>query len=299
MEKLKTPSFIAPKSINELISALIKYPDAQLFAGGTYIMSRMGYYPNQNPRDIISLSDVAELTRVVHIDKYVELGSMVTIRQLVSSSAFFLSEPLRKAIEDIGTSVIRRQSTIGGALSTQGIRFVLPCILSVVGAQVEIKTVGHKSGPFKSKTVDRWLPVSKLYDEDGTFVFENKGFISRIRIPSEQNTVQLFRTVGDPMHEPSSTVVMGLTYTVSQDKMTQPRFCLVLPKGGFFYSQDFNNILSKVALPLSTNAMVKLAQDLDKELVETCKGISEVQRERTKRLLIKTLYEASSAYLYS
>lgn len=295
MEKLKSPLLITPKSLNELVATLAKYPDAQLFAGGTYIMSRMG----GNQRDIISLANVPDLLRVVHVDKFVELGSMVTVRQMLNSSAFAFSSALYKAVSEIGTSVIRRQMTIGGALATSGIRFALPCILAVANAQVEIKSVGRRAARFMTpKTIDRWVPVSKLYDNDGNYIFEGKGFISRIRIPSEQNKFQVYRTVGDPMHNPSNTVIMGLTYTISQDKISQPEFCLVFPKGGFFYSQEFNNVLSKVSFPLSSEAMVKLAQDLDKQIVDQCKNVSDVQRERTKRLIINTLYNANTSYLY-
>lgn len=299
MEKLKSPLLIAPKSLNELMATIAKYPDAQLFAGGTYIMSRMGYYPNINQRDIISLSNIPELTRVVHVDRFVELGSMVTIRQLLNSSAFVFSEPLKNAISEIGTSVVRRQITVGGSLCTSGIRFSLPCILASLNAQAEIKTVGKRGSRLLSKNTDRWVPVSKLYDNNGDFIFEGKGFLSRIRIPSEQNSVQIFRTVGNPMYEPSSAIIMGFTFTISQDRLTTPNFCLVLPKGGFFCSMEFNNLLSKVSFPLGVDAMVKLSDDLDKMLCTTCVNVSVVQLERAKRLLINTLYKANSTYLYS
>lgn len=299
MEKLKTPLLIAPKNLNELMTTIAKYPNAQLFAGGTYIMSRMGYYPNSEQRDIISLANVPELMRVIHVDKYVELGSLVTIRQMLNSSSFIFSGSLNKAISEIATSVVRRQITVGGALCTSGVRFTLPCIFSTIDAQAEIKSVNRRSSRFSTKTLDRWVPVSKLYDNDGNYVFEGKGFLSRIRIPADQKPIQIFKTIGDPMHEPSSTVIMGLAYSISQDRMTVPSFCIVLPKGGFFCSQEFNNVLAKISFPMKTEAMVKISQDLDKALCDTCKGISEVQRERAKRLIINTLYEANTSYLYN
>lgn len=299
MEKLNSPLLIAPRTLNELMTTMAKYPNAQLFAGGTYIMSRMGYYPNNNQRDIISLANIPDLTRVIHVDKYVELGSMVTIRQLLNSSAFVFSETLKNAISEIGTSVVRRQVTVGGSLCTSGIRFTLPCILATLNAQVEIKTVGKHAPRLFPRTIDRWIPVAKLYDSNGNYIYEGKGFLSRIRIPADQNAVQVFKTVGSPMYEPSSTVIMGFTYTVSQDRLTTPSFCIVLPKGGFFCSQEFNNILSKISFPLGVDAMVQLSKDLDKMLCESCKNISDVQRERATRLLINTLYKANSSYLYS
>lgn len=297
MDKINSPLLISPKNLNELFLTMSKYPNAQLFAGGTYIMSRMGYYPNPDHRDIISLAEVAELSRILHVERFIEFGAMVTLKQMLSAGAYVFSKELYKAIEDIGTGVLRNQITVGGALCTPGIRFALSCILSVTNAMVEVRVLSKRSTEKKAKTLDRWIPVSGLYNQDGDFIYEGRAVITRIRIPIPTPAVQFFKTVGDPMSEPSNTVIMGLTYSISQEKMTLPSFCLVLPKGGFFCTQEFNNILSKVTFPLSTKTTVKLSVDMDRCLSATCEKISAVQRERAKRLLLSTLYSVNSAYL--
>jgi len=118
-----------------------------------------------------------------------------------------------------------------------------------------------------------------------------------VRIPAEQNAVQIFRSVGNPMKEPASSVILSLTYNISQGLLATPSLCVVLPKGGFFYSQSFNNILSKVVFPISTKAMSQLAQDFEKQLTELCTSVSEIQKERAYRLFLNTLYQANSNYL--
>ncbi|MDD3996355.1 MAG: FAD binding domain-containing protein, partial [Sphaerochaetaceae bacterium] len=81
-EGIRSPAIHVPKSMTDLLSATSRFPNAIYWAGGTYIMSRHDYYPTKDSNDIISLNEIPDLKRINRTDRYLEIGSMVTISQL-------------------------------------------------------------------------------------------------------------------------------------------------------------------------------------------------------------------------
>ena len=292
-EGLRSPTVFTPKSISEAIAFKYKNPGARFWAGGTYIMSRPGFYPNPSQRDIIALEGIQDLTRIYHADRYLEAGAMVTIQQLLTMGSFIFSRELNNAINSIGSSVIRNQATVGGALCTSDMRFSLSCILATMNAQVEIRMV--------SKTANsRWIPVSKLYDRKGIFLFADSALVTRVRIPTDVSSQYQFisRTLDSPMHNPSESVIFGLQYSISQGSMATPKLCVALPDSCFYMSQDFDNLLSTLSFPITQEKAGRISKRLASDLKQSVRqNASPLQIERAARLLDVVLNEINTNYL--
>lgn len=290
MAQIKTPDVYYPKTLLDLLAVKAKNPQACLFAGGTYLMSNPLWYPSDNPQDIVIMNQIPELNRVIHSDRYLEVGSLVTLNQLLSARASFLSKPVFKAIEKIASSVVRNQITVGGALCTPNSRYELPCILSVINAQAEIRLCDN----FRSA---RWIPVSKLYNVDGSLTFGNNTILTRVRIPVEDSQTQVFCTVGDPFHNPQYSVIFGMSYTVNQNNILSPSLTVVLPNGGFYNSPDFNTIIGNLRLPISLDFTLKLSKHLVSELANCCPAITDLQQERVKRIFQSVILGCNTSFL--
>lgn len=289
-EGLRSPTVFNPKTIGEAVAAKLKNPNACFWAGGTFIMSRPGFYPNPSQRDIISLKGIMDLSKVYHSDRFVEVGSMVTIQQLANMGGYLFSHELNDAILSIGSSVIRNQATVGGALCTSSMRFSLCCILATLNAQVELRMI-TKSAPA------RWMPITKLYDRKGVFIYEGEALLTRVRIPTENKQFQVFRSIGLPMQKPEEAVVFGLQYSINQANIMLPTMCMVFPSSCFYMSQDFDNLLASVNLPLTSDRIMKISRRLVSELKNASLNASPLQLERASRLFESVLGEINTTFL--
>ncbi len=289
-EGLRSPTVFNPKTIGEAVAAKLKNPNACFWAGGTFIMSRPGFYPNPSQRDIISLKGIMDLTKVYHSDRFVEVGSMVTIQQLANMGGYLFTHELNDAILSIGNSVIRNQATVGGALCTSNMRFSLCCILATLNAQVELRMV-TKSAPA------RWMPITKLYDRKGVFIYEGEALLTKVRIPTENKQFQVFRSIGLPMQKPEEAVVFGLQYSINQANIMLPTMCMVFPSSCFYMSQDFDNLLASINLPLTSDKIVKISKRLVSELKNASLNASPLQLERASRLFESVLNEINTTFL--
>ena len=292
-EGLRSPTVFTPKTVSEAIANKLKNPDARFWAGGTYIMSRPNFYPNPNQRDIISLSGIQDLSRIYNADRYLEAGSMVTIQQFLTMGSFIFKKELYNAIDSIGSSVIKNQATIGGSLCTSDTRLSMSCIMATLNAQAEIRMVS------KAATT-RWIPVAKLYDRKGNFLFAENALLTRVRISTDSSIPFQFisRTIDSPMQNPSESVVLGLLYAITQGSMTLPNLCIVLPNSCFYMSQDFDNLLSTLNFPLTQDKTSKISKRLVADLKLSVKqNASPLQIERAARLLDLVLNEINTNYL--
>ena len=292
-EGLRSPTVFTPKTVSEAISNKLKNPDARFWAGGTYIMSRPNFYPNPNQRDIISLSGIQDLSRIYHADRYLEAGAMVTIQQLLTMGSFIFSKELYNAINSIGSSVIRNQATLGGSLCTSDMRFTMSCVLATLNAQAEIRMVSRAAS-------SRWVPVSKLYDRKGNFLFADNALLTKIRIPTDNTNQSIFisRTLDSPMLNPTEAVLFGLQYSILQGSIATPSLCIALPSSCFYMSQDFDNLLSTISFPITADKAQKISRRLASDLrVSVRQNTDQLQIERAVRLLEQVLYEINMNYL--
>ena len=292
-EGLRSPTVYTPKTITEAVQLKLKNHDAKFWAGGTYIMSRPNFYPNPEQQDIISLSSIQDLFRIYHADRYLEAGTMVTIQQLLTMGNFIFTGELSDAINNIGSSIIKNQATIGGALCTDDIRFTLSCIMATLNAQAELRMVSKSNST-------KWVPVAKLYDRNGNFIYADTALVTRIRIPTDIATQYQFisRTLDSPMLNPSKAVIFGLRYNINQGVISSPNLCIILPDSCFYMSQDFDNLLSTVSFPITNERSGKIAKRLVAELSLSIRQNSNpLQIERAARLLDVILNEMNTTYL--
>ncbi len=289
-EGLRSPTVFSPKTINEAVAFKLKNPNAIFWAGGTYLMSRPNFYPSNTQKDIISLKGLSDLTKIYHADRYVEAGSMVTIQQLINMVGYSFSKELNTALLSIGSSLIRNQATIGGALCCREMRFSMCCILATLNAQAEVRII-------KKNSIARWLPISKLYDRKGSFIYANDGLLTRVRIPSETKQYKIFQTVGSPVQNPDESVIFGLQYSTNQANITLPSLCIVFPSSCFYMSQTFDNLLSTINLPLSLDRIRKLSKSLASELKTATEKATPLQIERATRLFENVLNRINTTYL--
>lgn len=289
-------SVYTPKTLSELIADMAKNPDAVLLGGGTDLLSVKDYKNNLLGCDAILTSQVAELSRVYHSERYLELGSAVTIQQLLTTGAIFLSKEVYNAISNIATSVLRNQITIGGALFTRDKRYELAAVFSAIGVTCELKILTRsKRDSRRVRTSTRWVSADKLYNEDGSLIFDKDVVVTRVRIPSTSEYSQVFRTLGNPKHGSSSSVIFAYQYSMPQGIIVNPSLCIAFPSGGMI--TDFDSAVTSISFPIKAKDVESSIAVLKEIITERCPNISEIQLVRVCRLYQSVLYQMNVKYL--
>lgn len=290
-EGIRSPAVHVPKTMGDLALASTRFPQAVFWAGGTFIMSKPDYYPSRRYHDIISLHGLGELTRINRTDRYLEIGSMVTISQILSIGRQTLPKLLQKTLESMGTYIIQQQATIGGTLCTGDLRLALCGTLAALHAEAEIKTC------LPGKTTTGWIEISKLYDRSGALLLKNNDLISRIRIAFEREDFPFFIIAGDPMATPGETVMVSFICSYSQSVINLWSICITLPLTAFYIPLELQMMTRGTMLPLSMQQIRRIIKSIMEELISSHPAMSEIQRERTRRAVEYSLYALNAQVL--
>lgn len=279
-EGLSSPNIHTPRNLQEYSSIILHYPSSSFWAGGTYIMSRPDAYPsNSLNQEIIYLGGIEELHRFQRNDRFAEFGAMVTLDEIISTGKTVLPKVLIDNIENIGSRLITRRATIGGALASKDVITSFPGTLIVLDANVEIKFIKKK------RLHSKWMQLTRLLDRNGHLVLPPQGMISRVRIAFTDKNYQNFSSVGSFMTKGDDAVSVAFATTLNQDVLMNPTIAFTYPKLGILYSRDVDNVFSSLRFPLDDKEYKSLEMILFTFIDSTFQNLSDLQRVRTKGIL--------------
>ena len=171
----------------EYSSIITHYPSSTLWAGGTFIMTRPDAYPSKVMNaEVIYLGEIEELHRFQRNDRFAEFGAMVTLDEVMSAGKAVLPKVLTDNILEIGSRLITRRATIGGAICTKELTTSFPGTLVALDANVEVRMIKKK------RLHSRWMQLTRLLDRTGHIVVPPQGMISRVRIAFSDKNYQNF-----------------------------------------------------------------------------------------------------------
>ena len=148
MSELDSRSYIYyPTSLGELLQLYARKPRATLFAGGTFLLK--GQYGSviTLPREVISLQHVEELKRIGRSERYVEIGSAVSVAQLLQVGGKVLGPVFRQALQSVAPAGISTLATVGGNLCVGQHALTMVPLAQLLDARLEVR---HQGG-------GRWL----------------------------------------------------------------------------------------------------------------------------------------------
>jgi CO/xanthine dehydrogenase FAD-binding subunit len=186
-----------PDTLGELLQLYRREPQALLYAGGSYLLSQRTTRFAVFPPVVISLQDVEELRRVARTERYVEIGAALPVRQILKLGKNNIPLALYSALRNIGPPAVIGLATLGGNIAVPGRTLTAVPVLSLLESRVELRRQGS----------NRWVPVGRMHRSGGTLELEPGEVITRIRIPLQPWTLQLFRKFGSelaPDSEPLS-----------------------------------------------------------------------------------------------
>jgi CO/xanthine dehydrogenase FAD-binding subunit len=163
-----------PANFAELFSAWSKFPDAVPFAGGTEIMRNQGRRIPQLPHNLLCLDKLPDLRRVTRTERYLEIGAMVTLNEVIYLGKA-VPEVLTRCLENIACPQLRNIATIGGNLCCKRRR--LNAVAPLIGLDALYELRGAASA--------RWISASRFSIMPGDLALNEQELLTRIRIPLE------------------------------------------------------------------------------------------------------------------
>jgi len=226
----------SPSGFQELFSAWKSFPDAVPYAGGIEFIRNQGSVIPMLPKTIISLDKLEELRRVRRTERYLEIGAMVKLNQIINLGRV-VPEVLIRCLECIASPQLRNLATIGGNLCSTFNRLDCAAVMVALEAQFELRT---------AQSV-RWVPVSHFLLPSGPPLLSPQELLTRIRIPLEPWTFTYYYKLHDAGNKKPSDAVL---FVIKNEKNILTGIRAVYSGQITLRQRDSENILEGKRLPL-------------------------------------------------
>ena len=224
-----------PLSFQELFSAWSNNP-AVLLAGGTELIRNQGRRIPVIPENIISLDKLEELRRISRTERYLEIGPMVKLNQIVYLGKI-VPEALRRCIECIAGPQLRNLATIGGNICTPSRKLDVSGPMIALDAQYELRT---------AQSV-RWVPASQFSSLPGPPALGPKELLTRIRVPLEPWTFTWYRKFNTAGNREAGG---GILFIIRNQKNILANIRVVYSGQSILRGKDSETMLEGKRLPL-------------------------------------------------
>jgi CO/xanthine dehydrogenase FAD-binding subunit len=164
-----------PATFQELFSAWSRFPTAVPYAGGTGLIRGQDTQMLDLPPIILSLDKLDELRRINRSERFLEIGSMVTLSQIIHMGKT-VPDILISCLENIAGMQLRNIATIGGNICFPLRRLDASAALTALDAQYELRNA----------QASRWISASRFSSLQGPTALNSQELLTRIRVPRDQ-----------------------------------------------------------------------------------------------------------------
>jgi len=260
-----------PDTLSELLQLCRRSPEALLYAGGTYILSHRPGRFLELPATVVSLQDVDELARVSRTERAIDLGAGMTIARTLHLGVQNIPGALHAALGTIGPPAVRGIATLGGNLAIPSRLMTAVPVLILLDARIELRRQGGV----------RWLPVSRFHLPDGRLDLKPGEVITRVRVPLQPWSGQMFRRFGTELSPESDPLTVCGLVRLSNGIIEEIRLNGTASGRTLLRSRTMEADLVGRRVPLS----VREVESAGETFGDLPDGLTEIQRDRFKRLL--------------
>ena len=130
-------AYVNAKTLNEALLSL-KQPESKIIAGGQSLVPLMNYRLSQ-PSTLIDISSIIELSQISIKDHKLEIGSLVTHNQAITSKDITKFLPIISfALEHTAHKTIRNSGTIGGSAAHADPSAEWPLLIMLLDCSINI-----------------------------------------------------------------------------------------------------------------------------------------------------------------
>jgi CO/xanthine dehydrogenase FAD-binding subunit len=274
-----------PHTIPDLLALTAEYPDALLYAGGSYILSQQSEGVVQLPPVVIAVAHIYELSRISRSEGYLEIGATATLDRVLGIGRHVLPAVLHDALQGIGPPSIHNIGTIGGNLCVAGRRLDLFPVLHVLDARLEIRSTNGT----------RWVSINRLVDVEGNTTIKPGEVLTRVRVPFADWQIQRYRKVPIPTASGFSPMSFCGVARLQKSLISDLRFAFNAVGPGVLRNREVETDLVGRKLPLAPRDRQSLEDALSPVLRAEGEELGSFQRSRIRATIRWFMAELSGA----
>jgi len=258
------PTIHSPRSLHEALLLCLEIPHKQLQAGATAGRNISSSRFIEMDKTIISLDRVQELKRINITDRYIEIGSTLTLNQLLKIREPILPEILREAILSTGSHSIRNLATLGGNICVSEARMDLFAVLHLLDARLELLCMKKKRRKRKTRQV-RHIPINMFLTDQFALNLGSDEILTKIRIPNNSFDFIYFNKLDTQYYSDS---IFSLTHVsqIQRNLISDFRIAVNNRSLNIFRDREFESELLGRRLPLSDKEITLTAEIFSRKL---------------------------------
>jgi CO/xanthine dehydrogenase FAD-binding subunit len=134
------------------------------------------------PQNIISLAKLDELRKISRTERYLEIGAMVKLNQIIDLGKI-VPDVLAYCLKNIADPQVRNLAAIGGNICIPSRRYDVSAPMIALDAQFELRTAQST----------RWISASRFLSLPGPPALAAQEILTRIRVPLEPWSFSWYR----------------------------------------------------------------------------------------------------------
>lgn len=265
------PLIHTPHTIAEALGHLQSYPKANILAGCTQSLPE--------GMVVISLHRIEELKKVHLSEKYLDIGSGVTLEQALSLKNPRFTPIFDPALKEMGPLGLRNQATLGGNI----------CRVAELGDLFPLLLATGSTLEFRTQRGSHWYPASALMDRDGPR--GSLELLTRIRIPMVDWSASVYEKVGKHTIPFDERLSLTALMQFQGNGLSLIRVLFYLPPWGLLRTKTMETFLVGQELPLGEKEREKALQYLEYDVKESSLDISSYRRSRIRELVKGLLWQ--------
>jgi CO/xanthine dehydrogenase FAD-binding subunit len=255
-----------PSLFQELFNAWSRFPQAVPYAGGTGLIRGQGQEILELPPIILSLDKLEELQRITRTERYLEIGAMVKLNQIIRLGKI-VPEAFTRCLEQIAGPQLRNIATIGGNICYSENRLDTSAPLVALDAQYELR----------SAQSSRWISASRFSSLPGPPAIKPQELLTRIRVPLDHWDYVIYKKFSGSLEGNSKALV----FMMKTQKNILTALRIVYKTGAILRDKNSEAILTGKRLPLNRRIAAEFVETWEHFL----SGIQDLDELSKKELL--------------
>jgi CO/xanthine dehydrogenase FAD-binding subunit len=171
----KVSQVFYPSTLTDFFNALNRTGGVDMLACNAGKTLELGILAPTLPDTVIDADNVAELHSINRTERFIEIGPLVKLRQLLRLGKI-VPEAMRQSLDILYTTLQRGVLSIGDEICRTRSFEPLAAALTALGVRYELRT----------NTQTRWISALRLTGPGKADIFFPQEILYRIRIPLEQ-----------------------------------------------------------------------------------------------------------------